>query len=865
MPNKKVGWGVVLCALVGILIYGCSGRFIGGESSQQYAYDRMPVGEDPGLTERPPNTQCLATNFQQPASIHLEPMLPEGALQAPVNMTPLPGSDEVFYVLEQDGRIWRLERRGDGFGMDEWVDLSDHFPIMFLRNGCHECGLFSLAFHPDFEQNGYIYLSFTEGGDGEIPLVSNVARVRSEDGGKTLVTEEDGRPWRETLYTVEQPDDVHNGGQMRFGPDGYLYLSLGDGGPIGDPRKNSQNTDNPYGSMLRLTDEGEPAPGNKAGGLPEIYAYGLRNTWGWSFDRKTGKLWAGDVGGGRIEEIDIVENGGNYGWPCMEGREPTGKCEVEGGAIEPIWDYTRAHGRSVTGGFVYRGEAMPELYGTYFFSDFGSGGVWGLEHDGDSYHQRLLLHTGSVIVAFAEDHRGELYLVDYKKGSVFRVQSAQPHADRQQLPEQLSDTGCMDPDDPSQPSEALIPYDIREPFWSDGARKERYMALPEKARVSVADDGNLVFPVGSVLVKQFHLKDKLVETRLLLNQEQTGWIGYSYQWNEEQTEARRLEASADVDWDGQLWHYPSTAECAQCHTPAAGHTLGPEVRQLDRPFHYPTSGQWANQLDTLASLDLFARPVPEPLREQSMPASRDKRASLEQRARSYLHSNCANCHRPEGISQSNMDWRYDTAMALTESCDKPPKRGDLGIDNARLIAPGDPERSTLWQRIAHQDAHRMPPLGSHVVDREGADLIAEWIGSLDGCYSVVGPLNAHFTVQNVGSKAYLDRYRARAQLTDDEPQLWQLEEGNAYYRMKAVDTRRWYLHAERKKLQVGRIRPGWWSAEWELVPRGDAFLIRNRWQDDHFLYERKSDGRIQFGPVNPNQRHAQWHFEEVSR
>lgn len=865
MHNNKFIRAVVLTVMGASMVYGCSGRFTSEEVERQYAYDRMPVSEAPGLSERPSNTQCLATRFQQPASIRLEPMLPEGALQAPVNMTPLPGSDDVFYVLEQGGRIWRLQRRGDGFEMQEWVDLSAHFPIMFLRNGCHECGLFSLTFHPEFEKNGYIYLSYTEGGDGEIPLVSHVARVRSEDGGRTLVTEEDGRPWRESLYQVPQPDDVHNGGQLRFGPDGYLYLTLGDGGPIGDPKENSQNTDNPYGSMLRLTDEGEPAPGNKAGGLPEVYAYGLRNAWGWSFDRKTGTLWAGDVGGGRIEEIDIIENGGNYGWPCMEGREPTGKCDVEGDVVEPIWDYTRAHGRSITGGYVYRGEAMPELYGTYFFSDFGSGGIWGLEQDGDDYHQRLLLHTGSVIVAFAEDYRGELYLVDYEKGSVYRVLPAQPHPDRQQIPERLSETGCMDPEDPSRPSDALIPYDVREPFWSDGARKERYMALPEKATVSVSEEGDLIFPVGSVLVKQFHLKDQLVETRLLLNQEQTGWIGYSYQWNKEQTEAHRLETSADVDWDGQLWHYPSSAECAQCHTPAAGHALGPEIRQLDRPFHYTGSGLWANQLDTLASLEVFDRPLPGSLREPTMPASRDERASLEQRARAYLHSNCANCHRPKGISQSNMDWRYDTPMALTESCDKPPKRGDLGIAEARLIAPGEPERSILWQRMAHQDAHRMPPLGSHRIDQEGADLVAEWIRSLEGCYTLAGPMNASFTIQNVGTEAYLDRHRRLAQLTDGEPQHWRVEEGNVDYRIQALGTRRWYLHAEQEKLQVGTIRPGWWSAEWELQPRGDAFLIRNRWLDDHFLYINQGDGRLMLGPVNPHQANAQWRFETVER
>lgn len=680
-----------------------------------------------------------------------------------------------------------------------------------------------------------------------------------------MARDEDGALWYETIYEVRQPTHIHNNGRAAFGPDGYLYVSFGDGGPTGDPDLNAQNVHNPYGSLLRLTDEGEPAPGNRVeGGLPELYAYGLRNAWRWSFDRKTGELWAGDVGDGRFEEINRVENGGNYGWPCLEGFEPTGDCAVEERFLDPVWDYGRADGRSVTGGYVYRGEQLPGLQGRYVFADFGSGVIWGLDTDTEGqYEQRQLLHTGGAPVTFTQDGRGELYVVDYRRGNLSKLLPAEPDPHRRPIPERLSDTGCVDANDPTQPAEGLIPYDLREPFWSDGAHKERFMALPNGARLSVQEDGHLRFPVGSVLVKEFRLQDQRVETRLLLNQASTGWIGYSYRWNEAQTEARLLEGSMDVSWGGQLWHYPSSAECAQCHTAAAGHTLGPEVRQLDRPFDYPESGIRANQLQTLAHLELLDRPVPRALRDDSLSASRDASQPLEKRARAFLHSNCANCHRPGGTSQSTMDWRYQTPMALTNACDKPPLQSDLGIRKARLMVPGEPERSILWQRIAHQTEHRMPPLGSHRIDRESAALIADWIRAQDGCYTLAGPVNAEFEVRNVATRDRLDAARKRPRLTDDDPARWQVEDGEAFYRLRLAASETRYLHAERPQLEVGTILPRWWSAEWELMPNGEAFMIRNRWRDDEYLYADPETGELSFGAVRRGDPHGLWQFEQV--
>ena len=844
------------------------------------------------LEDRPHNNQCLATRFRQPASVRLEPLAPAGTFQSPVGVTPLPDSNTVFFVLQQNGEVWRLEsKRTDResaeseFTVERWVDLKERFNIVFRPQGCHECGLYSLAFHPEFQQNGYLYFSFTEGGDGDAPLFSHLVRLRSDDGGKTLVRTDNGELWYESLYQLKQPTHIHNNGKADFGPDGYLYVNMGDGGVSA----NAQDVTNPYGSILRLTDTGQPAPGNviaQNGGAAEVYAHGLRNSWNWSFDRKTGALWAGDVGGNRFEELNRIENGGNYGWPCVEGYEPRSDCPVPDNHSEPVWDYGRAQGRSVTGGFVYRGEALPELNGVFIFGDFGSGVIWGLERDADGQlQQRSLLHSGDPIVSFAEDDDGELYVVEYNKGTVSRLLPAEPADDRIPIPERLSDTGCMNPDDLTRPAPGLIGYDLKEPFWSDGASKERYMSLPEHSRVSVADNGKLVFPVGAILVKQFRLKNELIETRLLLNQGQTGWIGYSYEWNKDGSEALLLDAAADIEKQEQLWHYPSTAECAQCHTAAAGHTLGPGVRQMDidapdASAQRESSDKSLNQLDHLWSIDVLDRPVAEAMRVPAMPSSRDTSATLEQRARAFLDSNCANCHLPEGTSQSSMDWRFSTPMALTNACGKTPTQTTMGVDGARLIAPGDAERSILWRRIAYQDVYRMPPLGSHRVDRESADLVAQWINSLDGCYTLAGPVTANFSVQNQASGDYLGDRRGRPVLSAQATTLWRVEDGEEHYRLRRADDARakseatHYLHAERPRLQVSEIRTTWWSAEWELEPVGEAFRIRNRWKNDHYLQAPANSGLNSvnqspanqspvLGPLDQSGDRALWRFEPV--
>jgi glucose/arabinose dehydrogenase len=321
------------------------------------------------------------------------------------------------YVVEQAGRI--VTFTGDGGDAGVFVDLRDR-----VDDGPSEAGLLGMALAPDFAASGQVILSYTAGGS---PLTSVVARYTSRDGGLTL---EPGSEQR--LLTLAQPFGNHNGGQVAFGPDGYLYIGFGDGGSGGDPQGNGQNPHTLLGTILRIdVGGGDPyaiPPDNPfvaGGGRPEVYAFGLRNPWRWSFDRATGRLWAGDVGQGRWEEIDIIEKGGNYGWAIREGSRcyRQAPCREEG-LVAPVAEYDHTRGCSVTGGYVYRGQAIPDLQGTYLYGDFCSGRIWGLDADAPAAAPQRLADSDLRITSFAEDRAGELYLLGYDGRVVKLVPSA---------------------------------------------------------------------------------------------------------------------------------------------------------------------------------------------------------------------------------------------------------------------------------------------------------------------------------------------------------------------------------------------------------------------------------------------------------
>ncbi len=704
-------------------------------------------GTTPGLDGRPSNPTCLAT--ARPTSgggVQAVRAFPGLAFSSPVLLLQAPGDAARWFVVEQGGTVRT-------FANDESAATSSVFVDVRARvTAGGELGLLGMAFHPGWPATREVFLSYTAPAAGAKPLRSVVSRFGTLGGGLAeldLASEQ-------VLLEVAQPFGTHKGGHVAFGPDGLLYLGLGDGGGTGDPGNRAQTLTTLLGKLLRLEVRGtgagyaipadNPYPANPRCGLgaapaspcPELFALGFRNPWRWSFDRETGQLWVGDVGQGAWEEIDVVEKGKNYGWRFREGAhcyEPASGCPAPGSVhsggvvVDPVTEYDHSLGLAVTGGHVYRGNAIPSLRGRYLFGDFGSGRIWTHDPGAPGMQRTDLLTVGASISSFGEGLDGELYVVDLG-GPLYRLApSGAPPVES--IPASLSATGCVDPADPTRPAAGLVPYVLNAPFWSDGAVKDRWMALPDGQAPTLDAAGRVQFPEGTVLMKSFRVGGRLVETRLFMRHPDGVWAGYTYRWNDAQTDATRVIGGQLAALPGQSWLFPSEAQCLQCHTAAAGRSLGPELAQLNGDLTYPSTGRTANQLSTLEAIGLLSLPAP----PASLPAMADPlgTAPLEERARAYLHSNCSQCHRPGGTAPTGLDLRFTTALAATRACDVLPQRGDLGLASARIVSPGHPERSVLLQRTRVLDSTRMPPVGSLVVDQAGVELLRAWIATLSGC------------------------------------------------------------------------------------------------------------------------------------
>jgi len=706
------------------LLVGCPGDKPGDTDSAPPTDTTAPWG----LESRPVNETCLAQERPPSgASVSFTRIWTALDFTVPVAMVPAPGDSGDWYVVEQGGRVLRVPADPSATEVREVLDLSDR---VSRWNG-NEDGLLGLAVHPDFDQNGEIVVNYTAGTGDDARTV--VSRLVSADGGESFDADAET-----VILEVPQPYSNHNGGHVLFGPDGLLYVGLGDGGSAGDPQDNAQDPDALLGKMLRLDiDGGSPyaIPSDNpyadgAEGAPEIYALGLRNPWRYSFDRETGALWVGDVGQDEWEEVDIVELGGNYGWNVKEGSScyPRGN-DCPGPYLDPVVEYSHREGDSITGGVVYRGAAIPELAGTYLYADAYQGKLWGLFFDEAGVAAPELLGTVSGFpVHFAEDADGEVYVVDYLDGNVFRIDPAgEPTANS--FPALLSETGCLDPADPTLPAPGLIPYTVNSPLWSDGADKSRWFAIPDGTTIDLLEDGTFDLPVGSVTVKHFALGGRPVETRLMMRHDDGEWAGYTYAWNETGTDAELLPADKTVEVGGQTWTYPSRSQCLQCHTSAAGRVLGLRVDQLNGPYRYE-SGAYANQIATLDHIGMFSTSPGDPAGLPALPDPAEVE-DAEDAARSYLAANCASCHRPEGSGGGGMDFRYEAED--TNTCGEAPLNGDLGVDGAQIVWPGHPELSVLSLRLQVLDAHRMPPLGSVVVDEVGTAVVDRWISALTVC------------------------------------------------------------------------------------------------------------------------------------
>lgn len=502
--------------------------------------------------------------------------------------------------------------------------------------------------------------------------------------------------------------------------------------------------------------------------LEEFWTTGMRSPHSMHYDDETGEVWIAEVGQGTREEITIARRAGNHQWPYMEGLSPGPKNQpdpIVGVEVPPIYDYGRGMGGCVIGGIIYRGEThLGSLGGKYIFGDHNTRALYALTRDGSTVGIEYLTSvnrsggTKRGLAGICEGPDGEVYFLELGNtgtdtGKILKlVRDGTPVADPPQL---LSQTGAFSDLATLTPAPGLIPYDVNSPLWSDGTLKGRWIAVPNDGthdtaseQVIYQESGAFEFPVGTVLVKHFALPvDETdpsvivpVETRFFVNGTDGSWYGVTYRWNEEGTDATLLTDGETRDLTihesgggthVQRWDFPSRADCRVCHTMNADNVLGPRSHQLNGDSFYPATGRTANQLETWDSLGIFGGSFG-PRDPAALPRSvdpHDPHASLDHRVRSYLDANCSHCHHPEGVT-ANFNARFDVPLAeqgiINGLINRPWESA-----NERVVKPGDPLLSLMHVRMSRVGGGQMPPLAKNVVDVAAADLLEDWIRSLD--------------------------------------------------------------------------------------------------------------------------------------
>jgi len=688
-------------------------------------------------------TSKIVGSPDPPRKYRLTRAFPQFTFKEPVFIAQDPTSER-FMVAEYSRGLIHSFQPGDATGKkDLFLDMKR--------------GISAFSFHPKYQQNGYVFVFSHLDPKVKGPQKSRVSRFQLEAGSNPPRL----RPDSETII-IEWPARGHNGGEAIIGPDGYLYITTGDGTSGSDVNGTGQSMDDLLAAMLRL-DVDRPDPGrnysipkdnpflNLPGARAEVWAYGFRNPWRFSFDPHTGQPWVGDVGQDIWEMIELVSRGSNHGWSVMEGSHVFHPNSKRGPTpfVAPIVEHHHTEARSITGGYVYTGAKFPELRDTYLYGDYQYGKMWGLRYDHKA--KKVISHeeladTTVKIASFGVGRDGSFYALDYDSGHIYQLEHQPPAAPLPPFPRKLSQTGLFSSVATHQVAPGVIPYSINAPFWSDGAHKERFFALPPATAIKFSDTKHWAFPDGAVTVKSFTLdmeegnpdSRRRIETRIVVKQNDR-WVGYSYLWNPQQTDADLVEAGGTdktflIKERGgavrkQVWHYPSRNECMFCHSRAAGFVLGLTTPQMNRDHKYELASD--NQLRTLSHIGIFEKELPKPPSSfAAYPDPIDPAADLAARAKTYLHVNCSMCHVSDGGGNSMIELGYKTPLAKSRMLNEPPMHETFGIANALLVAPGDSARSVLHHRMNIRGTGQMPPTSSNRVDEAGAALLREWINKL---------------------------------------------------------------------------------------------------------------------------------------
>ena len=713
--------------------------------------------------------------------------LPGIRFHAPVAVVTPPGEKDRLFVVEKEGRIIVINNYSTKPVASTFLDV----PALCKARGDelaqeNEWGLLGLAFHPQYAKNGLFYITYdflTQDGNRRQGF-DRLSRFSVSKANPNAADPNSEVPM------ITQRDDApnHDAGDLHFGPDDYLYYSMGDEGNQGDFFDNSRFMDKDfYCSLFRLDVDGRPTslapnshkqdstkypsavhpgtykipPDNPSIGVTsfrgnkinparlrtEIFANGFRNPWRFSIDSLTGQIFVGDVGDGWLEEVDLVKPGGDYGWAFMEGTNNgprNGQKPPGWTGVPPIYQYTHTNGDNcIIGGVVYRGGRFTELYGSYIFSDFGSRRIYALKENAGKWTCSTLCNDSNMAAFGTDPRNGDVLCVDHGNGQIKRL--VRTGLNGTPPPALLSQTGAFSNTAKLTPADGLVPFTPNVSFWSDYAIKTRWFTLPDAAsKITYKPDGNWTFPTGTVWVKHFDLEirrgdptslKRRLETRFLVKTA-TGSYGLTYKWRPDELDADLVpEGGADeeitVRVDGnpqkQIWHYPARSECMVCHTSQAGDALGFNTRQLNGNCLY--GSKTLNQLTALSDAGFFTAPVTVTADTPAYVAATDTKKPLDARVRSYLAVNCVQCHQPGGSAQGLWDARPGTVMSAANIV-----RGKLinpGADPLnRFAAPNDPAHSMVLKRIKADGAPRMPPLASSEIDPGAVKLLTEWIKQL---------------------------------------------------------------------------------------------------------------------------------------